>query len=623
MRFYKKKEEILLHYLGGMQDKHNRGNITGSSTLCEIALWNKRCNILIDFGLFQWFSQEEEWNLMLPEDPSSIDYVIITHAHMDHIGRIPFLIKHGFCGKIIMTGITKQLARVMLEDYVSLTRKKMQEIQEKNKKLGTFLRNCIAFKTLYETYVYRASKKEKPFLEKKLQCLWKEILRKKWISEIWNTEDFKKIYQEACQELSSRSIQEVSDIKRVLSPVPMLLYTEEDIYQTLSSIETLEIGKEMGLCKEKVHDDSFEGNIILEFFWSWHIEGGAQVLLTVSKVRKKVQNIIHEKDTRKVRLLFTWDVGRFDTAWNMVWIPQVPPYTIDYVQMESTYGWKEHVPKMHAYQKLLEIITASQGKILIPAFSLQRTQEILMFFLQVLLALYKDCGFCNNDMESYSILENYKHIQSLTSLHRDASLLDIPIFVDSPLSMKITDIFVSSFWTKYSLLLPHIQKHIFKKQKVMFLEEWKYKKLYSPWKKNEKAIILSASWMAQWGSVIPHIIENIQNPHSTIVFVGYVAPGTLWYDILHKKEVIIWGNIFEVHCKVECVDGLSSHADTKDIEHYLSSLSFSKHAHVALTHGNEDARKHLQKNLETIFSKYKWKVDILLPYVWDSFRLKL
>jgi len=146
-----KANEVSIKYLWGISDKEKWLSLTGSSTLMTVDLWWQKVKILTDIGMFQWGSNCDEYNKKIDEEIINCDYVIITHAHMDHIWRLPLLVKNWFKGRILMTGITKELMTPMLNDYVNLTTNLLKDLEENRKKVNEQLKIYHNAKKIYDS----------------------------------------------------------------------------------------------------------------------------------------------------------------------------------------------------------------------------------------------------------------------------------------------------------------------------------------------------------------------------------------------------------------------------------------------------------------------------------------
>ncbi len=221
----------------GIADKELGASLTWSTTLIKSSKdalwWNK---IIIDFWMHQWGKNADLLNKEIPKELIDADFLVITHAHMDHIWRIPQLVKARFKWKIIMTAITKDIALLMWQDYINLTQKQIEEFKEWNKKKWQRFREYLKFITIYDKLKQNnLNKKEREFYKKILIWLYK-----------WNDIDWE--YLRLKSILNENKIYNQDDIESVLnSNIPELLYDINDVYKTLNLIETLEVWEEISL----------------------------------------------------------------------------------------------------------------------------------------------------------------------------------------------------------------------------------------------------------------------------------------------------------------------------------------------------------------------------------------
>lgn len=895
---------VSIKYLWGIQDE--KVSLTWSCTLMDVNINanvfdNKK--IIIDFWMYQWNWKENKLNSKVDEELLNADFLIITHAHMDHVGRLPLLVKKWFKWRIIMTEMTKLLAEQMLIDYVTLTKNKIETASEGNSKNKAELRKILTIlklnKELINNWINKIEKekirlkikkmlwnKTIEMLENQLINWWidsdiifsqndalkllkiqqeieekenqkKQILEKK--EKIDNTNEIIKLNKELNKlneklnketdikriKKIQKSIKEISlyldsmvfdddiydlwkldsDIEKLkrsingiiwnqslknalekaneivnifekagTEKVPELLYDQNDIYNTLSMIETLEVWNELDLdnsifikslsdyqswnfklldiplyikkwFKKRIYvlphiknllvskwkeeyenildltkqDKEFrnnlenlfdyvrlyeskkietfeipdwydektyydfcknmlkENNIIkksdikllrkeynlrftkkdienakrylkvvfykpnqslveafkLKFYNAWHIEWSVQVL--ISLITSKVESLINwnkywnnwEIKTNYENYLFTWDLWKF-TDPNISTSPDIPDYKLDYVQCESTYALVNHPNKKIEFERFLHEINSTEWKVLIPAFSLQRTQEIIIELLNSILE--------NSEMlNEYRLLawkyskkiKRYHDLWNKTDLTHDEQLKKTELFqelkpyfdkkeeiskivllswliVDSPLSTRISEIFMKKLNTKYNLLNPEIQESKFKKEVSMnnivtYLQNREYEKLYS-WKRlHSKDVIISSWWMLQWWAILNHLSNIISDTKSKIIFTWYQALWTLWREIKDwAKKVKIWWTEFEVKCKVVFIGWFSSHIWSDDLNEYLTKmLNYNKWAVLSLTHWWE-YRNELREN---IISTNK-KVEVIVPKLLEKISLK-
>ena len=458
------------------------GTVTGSSHLITL---DDGFTILMDCGLYQGHEEKfEEFNSNWLFDPSEIDCVILSHAHIDHSGRLPKLVKDGYKGPIICTHATRDLSTIMLMDSARIQVRDAEYQNEKEKRKG---------------------------------------------------ED------------------------RILP-----LYEPSDVYQTITLF--VSIGYETHY---KVHP-----KVELLFRDAGHILGSASVNLKVTT-----------SDGRKIRFGFTGDIGRPNRP---ILCDPKEMLQSDYLICESTYGAKLHGGQPNERKKLLNIIkqtcVENKGKLIIPAFSVGRTQEI---------------------------------VHMLDELENNGDLPKIPVFVDSPLAVNATEIFqmhpecFDNNLMEYMLFDPNP----FGFNKLNYVRKVAESKKIN--KLKEACIVISASGMANAGRVRHHIFNNIEDKRSTILIVGYCAPETLGGQLrAGNKEVKIFGEAKPVLCNVQMMDSFSAHADQEEIRAFLDNQNRERMDTIFLVHGEEDGRSTLQEKLNEDGFK-----NVTLPLLGESFRL--
>ncbi|TAH43704.1 MAG: MBL fold metallo-hydrolase [Bacteroidetes bacterium] len=456
--------------------------VTGSKHLITL---NDGRQILLDCGFFQGRGADtDSLNRHFGFDPSKIDFLILSHAHIDHSGNIPNLVKQGFEGKIICTAATRDLCAIMLADSA--------HIQEYDVK-------------------YLNKKRER-------------------------------------------------QNKAALKPI----YTIKDVAEAMNFFHTIPFNK-----VNKIDD-----GIQLEFSHSGHILGAAGVNLTIT-----------EKNHTK-RIFFTGDIGRPNDK--ILKRPQAFHQT-DYLICESTYGNRLHDDPEKTEKRLLEIVTetcvTNRGKLIIPAFSLGRTQEIVF---------------------------------ALNNLYNKNKLPKIKVYVDSPLAISATGIMQAhtECFNDHMKELLHDDPNPFGFENLHYVRKAEDSIRLNDSK--EPMIIISASGMAEAGRVKHHIRNNIENPKNTILIVGYCTPDSLGGVLVNKAtEVSIFGKKYPVKAKIEVLNSYSAHADYEEMLQYLSCQDPSKIRKTFLVHGDYDVqhswRERLMengfKNIEIPEVKSSWNLD--------------
>lgn len=447
--------------------------VTGSKHLLHIQPDKK---LLLDCGMFQGMGQDtDQLNSTWGFDPREVDHLVLSHAHIDHIGLVPKLVKDGFKGRIYCTPATASLARLLLIDSAGIQEGDVRHVNKLRKKQG------------------------RPPIEP--------------------------------------------------------LYTEEDAEKVFSLFETVPYGELYKIDKQ----------IAVSFTDCGHIIGSSAVHLTL------------RENGKTTRVTFSGDVGRYHDM--ILRSPQTFPQA-DYILMESTYGDKLHEQVSAANGKLLEIITETclqkKGKLIVPAFSLGRTQEILYML---------------NQFEIDKVLPPVKY------------------YVDSPLSMKITETLKKypDYYNATARDLLKSDKDIFAFSGLHFIESVDESKALNDTK--EPCVIIASSGMAEAGRVKHHIAHNIGDPSCTILLTGYCEPQSLGGRLkTHSPEVGIFGQRYQVRASVDEIGSLSAHGDYEDLYQWLACQDPSAVKKLFLVHGEYDVQLRFQDRLIK-----KGFADVMVP----------
>lgn len=431
--------------------------VTGSCYLFEVG----DSRFLVDCGMHQGGEKEEALNFQrFPFDPDELDFVLLTHAHIDHSGRLPRLVKQGFSGPIYATPPTCDLVEIMLLDSAYI-----QEMEAE-----------------------------------------------------WQTRKARRAG------------------KRGVDP----LYTEEDARKTVPFLRPVDYGAAFKPAP----------GVTVEFHDAGHILGSAFLEL---RLRERGE---------EVRVLMSGDVGQPNRP--IIRDPEVVEEA-DFLIMESTYGDRLHEDNGAPEDQLAEILEEAKrtgGNVIIPAFAVGRTQEVVYFLREII----EERG------------------------------LEMPIYVDSPLACRATEIY---------------RRH----REVFDDEAWKlvgepggifdYPQLHCTGSADESralnekkgVVIISASGMADAGRIRHHLKHNLWRPESHVVIVGYQAEGSLGRRLLDGAETVrIFGDEIAVKAHIHDITGLSAHADQRQLLEWASH--FKPPRLVILTHGEPDAATALRRLLE-------------------------
>jgi len=446
---------MIIHFHGAAQ------TVTGSQHLLEI----NGHKLLLECGLFQGHrKQAYEINRNFAYQADEIDAVILSHAHIDHSGNLPHLVKNGYNGPIYTTPASAHLTNILLMDSGHIHESDAAYVNKK-----------------------RARRGEPP-----------------------------------------------------IEP----LYTQEDaalVAQNFSAVP---------------YDQDFEPvpGVTARLVEAGHILGSAAVVLDI------------EERGKKFRLWFSGDIGRRELP---LLRDPVLPYDADYLLMECTYGDKPHRSPQLAYDELREVVGRTVergGKVIIPAFAVGRTQELVYDLHQMI-----DSG----------------------------EIPRVPVFVDSPLAVNASDIF-------------RAHPEVFDEETKEFIAQDKHRTAlgfelltYTRSVEESKAIndlkgpavIISASGMAETGRILHHLKNNIEDHRNTILIVSWQAPYTLGRRLAEREErVKIFGEVYERKAEVATIGGLSAHAGQTMLLEYAQTVQ-NRVKKIFLVHGEARGAEALTEKL--------------------------
>lgn len=437
-------------------------NVTGSKHLITLSNGKK---ILLDCGMFQGMGQEtDELNEHFGFDAATVDYLILSHAHIDHTGLVPRLVAQGFKGVIYGTEATKELTQILLLDSAKIQEGDLKYENRKRQKRG--------------------------------------------------------------------------------QPLASVLYNEEDVAKALANFIAVEYKN-----KTRVTE-----GVTLQYLDAGHIIGSATVNLTIVEEDKTIQ------------LCFSGDVGQYGDL--LLRSPQPFPQS-DYILLESTYGDRLHKDAQPTEEVFLKIILDTcverKGKVIIPAFSVGRTQELLFI---------------------------------LNNLDLAGKLPDIKVYVDSPLSAKATKIIEehAEGYNDEVLDILKIDDHPFSFKELHYVQDAEESKALNA--NPDPCIIISASGMAEAGRVKHHISNNIGDSKNTILMVGYCEPRSLGGKLKNgAKQVHIYGEELQVVADVQSIQSMSAHGDYEDLLRFMSCQDPKKIKKVFLVHGDYDVQQVFREKL--------------------------
>lgn len=436
--------------------------VTGSKHLLTLSNGKK---VLLDCGMFQGMGKETDiLNREFGFDPTKVDVMILSHAHIDHCGLIPRLVQEGFTRKIFCTPATKDLTTVLLKDSAEI---QQDEIKYQNK---------------------RRAADGLPYLQ-----------------PLYTLEDAK-IAVEHLTEAGYNQWFDVTDGVQAM-------YTD-----------------------------------------AGHIIGSTCVHVKVNEGGKET------------RLTFSGDVGRYRDA--ILKSPETFPQA-DYILLESTYGNSLHDNNATTPDMLLRWIEKAclqkKGKLIMPAFSVGRTQELLY---------------------------------SLNQLELENRLPNLDYYVDSPLSIEATEIVkrYPQYFNKTIQKIMQSDKDPFGFKGLRFVQTVEQSKQLNF--QNGPMVIISASGMGDAGRVKHHISNNIENSRNTILLTGYCEPHTIGGRLMAgDKEINIYGVLHEVHAEIGAIRSMSAHGDYEDLCQWLSCQDMKQVKKLFLVHGEYKVQQDFQQRL--------------------------
>lgn len=462
--------------------------VTGSNYLVEAA--GKK--FLVDCGMWQGKKELEEENFEeFDFNPADIDFMLLTHAHIDHSGRIPKLYNEGFKNKIYTHKATCDLCALMLPDSGHI-----QEMENE----------------------------------------WKNRKR-----------------------------------MRKGLPAREPLYTAEQAARCLELFEPVQYDQIIEITPD----------IHVRFNDAGHMLGSSIIELWVNENGKQTKTV------------FTGDLGNND-------IPLLSEPTMiedaDYLVMESTYGSRKHIKNDKKAEMFLDIVSETldkRGTVVIPSFAVGRTQEILYELNKI-----------KETRNDEKFLKEYE------------TLMKAPVYVDSPLAISSTEVFKENM----NLFDEETQAEIKRGDNPLEFPGLKFTVTAEESKalneNTEPCIIISASGMCEVGRIKHHLKHNLWNPNSTILFVGYQAPGTLGYSIVNgAKKVKIFGEEIAVNARIEYIEGYSGHADQDGLMNFVYSF-IKKPKQIFLIHGEEESQEVLEQKLEE-----ETKLPVKIPNYGDTYEL--
>lgn len=454
-------DHVNIRFLGAVK------GVTGS---CHLIKYRDKL-IMLDCGMFQ--GKDDEMNYQEPEyNPAEIDYLFLSHSHIDHSGRIPLLVKRGFRGTIYCSKATYDLCEIMLLDSAHIQE---METEWANRK---------------------AMRSGRPLVEP--------------------------------------------------------LYTQSDAYESFQYFKPV-------LYEQVIHVDE---SLSIRFNDAGHVLGSSIIEMWFKDGREEI------------KMVYSGDIGMKDKP-----ILRDPAMIeeADYIIMEATYGNRIHENVEKREEELLHIILKTVlkgGTVIIPSFAVGRTQEII----------YELNKYYDSHLHAMGTQKNL--------------LKNIPVYVDSPLAVKATEV----FWRNAGVFDEEAREHLMRGDNPLTFENLHFTQNVEESKalnfSDEPKIIISSSGMCDAGRIKHHLKHNLWKKNSSVVFVGYQAEGTLGRRIRDgAQKVKIFGEEIHVNAGIYSVEGFSGHADQTGLINWLSNFK-RKPRTLFIVHGEAQAKVDFARKVE-------------------------
>ncbi|KXX71045.1 MBL fold metallo-hydrolase RNA specificity domain-containing protein [Flammeovirga sp. SJP92] len=446
--------------------------VTGSMTLLTL---DDGYQILIDCGIDMANMTETDPlypTSALPFDASLVNVVLLTHAHLDHSGKLPNLYKEGFEGQILCTSATASLTQILLDDSARINQRKLKAYSKRKSK-GLSLDH--------------------------------------------------------------------------FNFIPENLYTTSEVNETMKEVVPIQFKRKFNI----------KPGLWVTFLPAGHLLGAAHILVEV------------EENGIQKSFLFSGDIGRknYPLLQDPIELPQV-----DYVICETTYGNREHTKIDDSTKELQDVIKRAcvdiPGRLIIPAFSIGRTQAVLF---------------------------------ELHKLFEAGKLPRIKVFADSPLAMQSNRIYEDFLYLLNQEAKDFKEDYdsLFNFENIEYAQKQNDSKAISNY--NEPYIIISSSGMLEGGRIQHHIQANMENPYATVLMVGFSADGTLGARLRDNEGYLRIGNEdLKVNCKIEQTDSFSGHGDVNDLQHFIQQQDKNKVTQIFLNHGEEESMTAFKERIENL-----------------------
>jgi Cft2 family RNA processing exonuclease len=530
---------VTLHFLGAAK------TVTGSQYLLDTGT----AKVLIDCGMFQGTPEERIRNQVpFAYEPGELDAMLLTHAHLDHCGQIPRLVKAGFHGPIYATAGTTELAALVLLDSGKLQqefakRETRWERRHPDKAAQEDKDQLADYQAALELAEAGDALRDSPAIG----APGSEATGEHVPTQIEPEET----YRGATGATDVAEVSPSGGLTSAAADEPAIdldepLYVEADARQAMTAFKPLRYNQELEVAP----------GVHATFVDAGHILGSAIILVRVTH------------DGGETTIVFSGDLGRPGS-------PILRDYTAvtkaDYVLVETTYGGREHQPEAEAVDVLaqtIRMVADAQGVLLIPSFAIGRTQDI---------------------------------VYELDRLIDEGKIPLLPLYLDSPMGSKATDIYRrhTEYYDQEADAVQRAGETPLDYPKQIVTNKVEDSQAIA--RAQRPYMIVASNGMLTGGRVVNHLRNLIGDPNATLLFVGYQGVGTLGASLqAGAKTARVDGETVQVRCQIKSISGFSAHADESQILDWLRNFGANGVKRVFMVHGEPDAQTAIEPKIEAL-----------------------
>lgn len=526
--------------------EHETGWLGGSRHLLNLSYGRRTAQILMDIGGNQiWWNQTEEDKInnftpLRNIDVNTLDSMIITHVHQDHNGDIVFAPQWWYPKEIIMTETSKQLTDIITRDNLKTQWEEKSATNKRLKEEWDLIRKAV-YTTQMNLGVGKTRSKKPNTHHTIPLAKAKEIVAK--------------------YKIQVSKIKSEADLIKYKPEFKKREFNDEDVRILLKQIKTVDYNQEFTVVKDFVKG---------KFYNAWHIEWSAQVLLKV------MGNLRTPKNTMNV--LYTWDLGRSKQP-GKAWEPEIPTERIDYLIIEWTYWDKVHLDREQQRQKFISQINSAKWLVLIPAFALQRFQEVIDMLGEAVK---------NKELSLHSGEKIYCHSNLAYDISKEYLAHDIN--------------------NKY----PHLRRS----SHIKWLAE--QDEINGIMHSKGRRIIIVSGWMLENGSIMQYLHYATQSHNAQILTTWFQAPWTIGNRLARNdfsQPIIVNDKQITSNKAAMRNFSFSGHADQEELISYISKLKLSRYVQIAIVHGWIQ-RYALEQKIAEVLQNRDLKKSLAMRWLW-------